>query len=145
MRFWEQLIAGKKKKSCFFSKFQNAIFGTSVYEGKVKSTPKKGVVFFFFFFHKQDWKNTKRKNHGLAAAPSDSVEQILHLHAASLLASLRKEPRRRGGRPQSRTAQTARRLQGKQSISNWKLLGTMGFGIKVSRLLPKLYRWSSRD
>jgi hypothetical protein len=49
MRFWEQLIAGKKKKSCFFSKFQNAIFGTSVYEGKVKSTPKKGVVFFFFF------------------------------------------------------------------------------------------------
>ena len=112
MRSWEQLIPGGGGNLVSSKSFKMLGF-VLLFTREKLSHPKKWSLFFY----KQDWKNTKRKNPGLAAAPPDSVEQILHLHAASPLACIREEPRRRGGRPQGRTAQTARRLQGKQNIS----------------------------
>lgn len=83
-------------------------------------------------FYEQDWKDIKRKNHGLEATPSDSMEPALYLHPAALLASAGKKSRRRyRRRPQGRTAEAVGRLQGKHkygkmasgvsSSPNWKL------------------------
>lgn len=49
MRFWEQLIAGKKKKILFLLKVSKCYFWYFCLWGKSQVNPKKRSCFFFFF------------------------------------------------------------------------------------------------